>query len=257
MDKTRVCQAFSRAAVSYDAIARFQRFICERMLCLLPEWLPSGFKPLEMLDAGCGTGFGSQSLKCLWPDAGLTGCDISADMIDCMHKKGFSAIKGDLENMSFDAHCFDFIWSSLALQWCRPEIVFPELFRVLDHRGILFFSTLAPGTLAEIDFAFSGIDDSRRTLPFQSPENLKAHLETARFTGIELMAEKQIMYYPDFRSVIESIRGVGAGSGGKKRQTMMGKQAWKKVQDRYESLRNEAGLPVTYEMVYGFATAGE
>lgn len=256
MDKTTVCKAFSRAAATYDAIARFQRLVCEHMLCLLPEWLPAGYRPARLLDAGCGTGFGSQCLKSLWPDAELTGCDISADMVECMHRKGFSAVEGDLENMPFDANRFDFIWSSLALQWCRPETVFPELFRVLDNRGILFFSTLAPGTLAEIDFAFAHID-GRRPLPFQSSDGLNAHLVAAGFADIGLMAEKQVMYYPDFRSAIESIRGVGAGSSGKKRKTMMGKEAWKKAQDRYESLRTDAGLPVTYELVYGFATAGK
>lgn len=52
MDKEKVCQAFGRAAASYDIFGRFQREVCERMLCLLPERLPAGFKPVKT--ARCG-----------------------------------------------------------------------------------------------------------------------------------------------------------------------------------------------------------
>ena len=37
---------------------------------------------------------------------------------------------------------------------------------------------------------------------------------------------------------------------------MMGKTAWKTVQERYEALREPEGLPVTYELVIGFGIAG-
>ena len=227
MDKGKVCQAFGRAAASYDTYGRFQREVCERMLCLLPEFLPAGFKPSKLLDGGCGTGFGSQCLKCFWPDAELTGCDLSQDMVGKMHEKGFSAVVGDLEKMPFDANRFDFIWCSLALQWCDPAIVFPELRRVLQNNGILYFTTPVPGTLSEIDFAFSGMDDSNRVLPFHTPEELGKHLRDAGFADMELHTETHVMHYPDFRSVIESIRGVGAHQSVRKRQPLMGKMAWK------------------------------
>lgn len=255
MNKEKVCQAFGRAAASYDIFGRFQREVCERMLCLLPERLPAGFRPSKLLDAGCGTGFGTECLKCFWPDAEITGCDLSQDMVEKMHEKGFSAVKGDLENLPFDSGRFDFVWCSLALQWCDPAIVFPELHRVLENNGLLYFTTPVPGTLAEIDFAFSGVDDSNRVLPFHTPEELGNHLRHAGFADIELHTEKHVMYYPDFRSVIDSIRGVGAHQSVTKRQPLMGKTAWKTAAERYESYRDVSGLPVTYELVYGFAVA--
>lgn len=255
MDKGKVCQAFGRAAALYDSYGRFQREVCERMLCLLPGLLPAGFKPSRILDGGCGTGFGSQCLKCFWPDAEMTGCDLSQDMVEKMHEKGFSAVVGDLENLPFEPNRFDFVWCSLALQWCQPVIVFPELYRVLENDGILYFTMPVPGTLSEIDFAFSEMDDSSRVLPFQTPEELGKHLQTSGFSNVELRRETHVMHYPDFRSVIESIRGVGAHQSVQKRQPLMGKTAWKAAEKRYESFRDEAGLPVTYELVYGLAVA--
>lgn len=256
MEKKRICEAFGRAAAAYDLLALFQRRVCERMLCLLPEWLPHGFSPENILDGGCGTGFGAQCLRSFWPDARLTGCDLSGEMVERMRQKGFSAVCGDLEAMSFDDGTFDFVWSSLALQWCRPQTVFRELRRVLARDGILYFSTLAPGTLCEIAHAFEGVDTSRRVLSFSSPDEQRSRLQEAGFSGIRVIHETHRMYYPDVRSALESVRGIGAGYSAGKRRAMMGKTAWKTVQQRYEALREAEGLPVTYELVIAFGIAG-
>ena len=63
------------------------------------------------------------------------------------------------------------------------------------------------------------------------------------------------MHYPDVRSALESVRGIGAGYSAGKRRAMMGKTAWQTVQQRYEALRETEGLPVTYELVIGFGIA--
>lgn len=256
MDKTKIREAFDRAATSYDVLALFQRQVCERMLCLLPQWLPTGRIPKRLLDGGCGTGFGSQCLKCLWPDASLIGCDLSSRMVEYMRQKGFEAVTGDLENLPFPDARFDFVWSSLALQWCHSDTVFHELSRVLDENGILYFSTLAPGTLGEIDFAFSGLDDANRLLDFLPVTTLKARMHEAGFTDIHIKHETHKMYYPDVRSALESVRGIGAGHTAGKRRALLGKNAWKTVQKRYESLRDENGLPLTYELVIGYGMTG-
>ena len=256
MDKTKIGEAFGRAAASYDALAVFQRQVCERMLCLLPRWLPAGWTPERLLDGGCGTGFGSQCMRCLWPDASLTGCDLSSRMVERMRQKGFEAVEGDLENLPFPDSRFDFVWSSLALQWCRPDTVFRELYRVLGENGILYFSTLAPGTLCETGFAFSGLDDAGRVLDFHPVAALKERMREAGFTDIRVRHETHRMYYPDVRSALESVRGIGAGYAAGKRRALLGKMAWKMIQERYESLREENGLPVTYELVIGYSVAG-
>ncbi len=257
MDKTKISKAFSRAAISYDTLALFQRQICERMCSLLPKWLPKEWVPKRLLDGGCGTGFGAQCLTTLWPDASLIGCDLSVAMVKCMRQKGFSAIVGDLEALPFSKNNFDFVWSSLALQWCRPDVVFHELFRGLTHKGILYFSTLIPGTLAEIRYAFAKQDNTHRILDFYPIATLKDLLQKAGFSEIRIITETHTMYYPDVRSAIDSVRGIGAGYSGGKRQALLGKDAWKAIQKRYESLRNNNGLPVTYELAIGYGIANK
>ncbi|MBR7069545.1 MAG: malonyl-ACP O-methyltransferase BioC [Oxalobacter sp.] len=254
IDKAVVCGAFSKAASSYDAIALFQRQVNERMLCLLPERLPTGFHPDHILDAGCGTGLGIQCLKTFWPDADIIGCDISPAMVETTRRKQFKAVVGDIENLPFDEAAFNLVWSSLSLQWCSAELAFRELHRVTAPDGMVFFSTLAPGTLKEIAVAFSGLDNADHTLDFSTKNELEALLAKTGFKDILLQQETLQVFYPDIRSVMASIRGIGAGNVRKRRNALLGKNAWQTIQERYESFREEAGLPVTYEVVIGSAS---
>ena len=162
MDKSAVCRVFSKAAAQYDSLALFQRRINERMLCLLPEHMPAGFHPASILDAGCGTGLGIQCMKTFWPEVGMIGCDLSPEMVDAARRKQLDAIIGDIEDLPFASASFNLVWTSLSLQWCPPVQAFKELFRVISPGGMLFFSTLAPGTLKEISHAFSGFDSCRQ-----------------------------------------------------------------------------------------------
>lgn len=253
IDKSTVCRSFSKAADQYDSLALFQRRINERMLCLLPEHLPSGFHPTSILDAGCGTGLGLQCLKTFWPAQKMIGCDLSSEMVNIAHRKQLDAVIGDIENLPFDTAAFNLVWSSLSLQWCSPEQAFKELHRVLATNGLLFFSTLVPGTLKEISYAFSGFDTAEHTLPFHQAIDLENILMATGFQQIRLQQETHQIFYPDIRSAIASIRGIGAGNVRQRRAVLLGKQAWKTIQERYETFRQDAGLPVTYEVVIGSA----
>ncbi len=251
IDKTVVCGSFSKAAAQYDALALFQRRLNERMLCLLPERLPTGFHPARILDAGCGTGFGIQCLKSFWFDANIIGCDISPEMVNEAKRKQLDAIVGDIENLPFNDATFNLVWSCLSLQWCSPEQAFRELFRTMAPDGMLYFSTLAPGTLKEIRDAFSELDDADHTLSFSDKNDLETVLDKIGFRNIHLQQETHQVFFPDIRAAITSIRGIGAGNVRQRRRSLFGKKAWKTVQERYESFRKEAGLPVTYEVIIG------
>lgn len=253
MDKSVVCRSFSEAAAQYDSLALFQRRINERMLCLLPEHMPAGFRPVSILDAGCGTGLGLQCLKTFWSDVRMIGCDLSPEMVAATQHKQLDAVVGDIEDLPFDTTSFNLVWSCLSLQWCSPERAFKELFRVLKSDGMLFFSTLAPGTLCEVNHAFSGFDSADHTLSFYSQTDLENVLVETGFREIRLQQETHQVFYPDVHSAMTSIRGIGAGNVHQRRTSLFGKQAWKTVQERYESFRQEAGLPVTYEVVIGSA----
>jgi malonyl-CoA O-methyltransferase len=52
---------------------------------------------------------------------------------------------GDAENLPLAAGSVQLVFSNLALQWCRPDRVFPEAARVLESEGPLHLLDLRPG----------------------------------------------------------------------------------------------------------------
>lgn len=254
-DKTKVGAAFDRAAGTYDAMARFQHQVSDRLLGLLPVLASSMSQPERILDGGCGTGYSQELLARRWPHASLAGCDLSLEMARRAQSRGIGCVCGDLERLPFADHSFDMAWSSLALQWCRPERAFSELRRVLKPGGVLVFASLAPGTLHEIDFAFSGIDSHRHVLPFAASSEIGRALEAANLADTRLLHEEWITRHADFKSLLATIRGIGAGEvGGERRRALMGKNAWQTAQARYETLRDAQGLlPTTYQVLFGSA----
>jgi len=251
IDKNKIRSAFDRAANTYDAIATFQHRVCER----LAEHFPATLAPQHILDGGCGTGYGASLLQRRWPSAEIVACDLAPEMVRKTQERGIHALCGDLEHLPFSDARFDFIWSSLALQWCDPAQAYAELFRVLAPGGMLACTTLTTGTLHELDTAFSGIDAHQRLLDFHPVQQTREAFYKAGFTDIRIIPETFITLHHDFRSMLETIRGIGAGhSGQNRRRALMGKDAWKTVQARFETMRTPEGmLPNTYEVLFVFA----
>jgi len=254
IDKSKVSAAFDRAAGDYDAIAQFQHQVCERLAATLPT-MENDREPARILDGGCGTGYGASLLRRQWPDALVIGCDLAPEMARKTLARGIASVCGDLERLPFADASFDLAWSSLALQWCKPALAYAELQRVLAPGGILLFSTLGPNTLHELESAFGSIDAHRRVLPFAAATEVETALATAGFERIKIEAIPWITRHHDFKTLLATIRGIGANQiGGNRRRSMMGKTAWQAAQARYEALRDDAGLlPATYEVVFGFA----
>ena len=250
IDKSQVSAAFDRAATAYDAMATFQHQVCDRLATTLPD-----LKPQRILDGGCGTGYGASLLRQRWPDALVVGCDLAPAMIRQARVRGIAPVCGDLERLPFADASFDLVWSSLALQWCQPALAYAELQRVLAPGGQLVFSTLGPGTLHELESAFSPIDTHRRVLPFAAPSQVEAALGAAGFERFKLTCEPWVTRHTDFKTLLATIRGIGANQiGGNRRQGMMGKTAWQAAHARYDALRDADGLlPATYAVVLGWA----
>ncbi len=247
LDKQKLSLSFSRAAAHYDVIASFQQEVAARLAQLLPA-MPAAC----VLDGGCGTGASSALLTQHWPDALLVACDLSPEMARQAHARQLTAVCGDLEQLPFNNARFDVAWSSLALQWCQPQLAYPELRRVLKSGGQLLFSTLTSGSLHELESTFGDIDRHRRVLPFASEQQVVGALHAAGFENVQCQAERWVTQHADFKTLLTSIRGIGANqTGGTRRTGMMGKTEWQAAQARYENLRDADGmLPLTYCLLF-------
>ena len=250
--KHRVRDAFDRAAATYDGAAVVQRRVCDRLLEDL-GW--EGDPPESILDAGCGTGYGAACLRRHWPHARITGIDFAPAMLALAQKALDHCQAADIERLPFAAQSFDLWWASLSIQWCDAPAVFREAARVLRPGGRTAFSTLCPETFAEVRAAFAGIDEHRHTLPFNEPDAIRQALEGAGLHGIRLIRERHTVFYPNLKSLLRSIKDIGAHNVGEDgRQGMLGRAAWRRIEAAYEQFRTPAGLPASYDVLLGYAS---
>lgn len=251
MEKRHIRRAFDRAADSYDQAAALQRQVCDALESSLPPGdgqLPPGF----LLDAGCGTGYGAGLLAHRYPGHPLLLADFAPAMLARAREgdNGGLPLCADLEHLPLDAGSAALYWSSLAVQWCDLGHSLKEAARVLAPGGVLAFSTLGPGTFAELGEAFAGIDSHRHVLPFAPPATCGEAMLGAGFQELRVERRKLQIFYPDLRSLLRAIKDIGANQvGGARRTGFLGKAAWKTVEARYERHRSAAGLPATYDVV--------
>jgi malonyl-CoA O-methyltransferase len=247
--KREIRQSFERAAATYDSAARVQRWVCSRLVA----GLPTSLIPAVILDAGCGTGFALQMLALRFPAARLIALDFSKGMVEQVRQPAFRLV-GDVERLPLQNEMAGLYWSSLTLQWCRPEMLGKEAFRVLWPNGTLALSSLLPGTFLEIEEAFASIDGYRHVLDFTPVEGVRQALAQAGFADIDAQVEPGVAHYKDVKSLLAAIRAIGATRIGQgSRKGLMGKSAWKKLVDNLEARRTPRGIPLTYQVLLCYA----
>ena len=252
--KQRVRESFDRAAVTYDSAAIVQRRVCDRLLDEFKGFTPPASAPAHILDAGCGTGYGARRLHERWASTFITGVDFAPAMLELAKHETDTCLTADIEELPFPESHFDLWWSSLAIQWCDNAKVFLEARRVLKPGGQLALSTLGPGTFHELREAFAGVDQHRHTLPFSEPDDVSAALERCGFHNIMVLREKHSVYYPNLKSLLRSVKDIGAHNVGEgARSGMMGRSTWQHVEAAYEIHRQAEGLPASYDVILCYA----
>lgn len=248
--KPRVRESFERAAASYDAAAILQRQVCERLLLDL-EPFP---EPEHILDAGCGTGYGSRLLKARWPAAHITAIDFATTMLAAARDDADICLAADIEALPCKDESFTAWWSNLTVQWCDTDKVLSEANRVLQPGGRLALSTLGPNTFRELREAFTGIDGHRHTLSFSEPKAIHEALTRAGLSDIRLHRQTVNLHYPDLKTLLRAIKEIGANSVGEgARSGLLGRSAWQRVQAAYEQHRTPSGLPARYDLILAYA----
>ena len=265
LDKKQLRTAFERAASSYDQAAVLQREISNRMLSRL-EYIK--YRPEVILDAGSGTGYGSQQLAKRYPSSQLIAIDIAYAML--LQARPNSAwwqrilplqqqhsyyVCADIEQFPIKNDSVGLIWSNLALQWCNDlNRTFAEMHRILRTDGLLMFSTFGPDTLKELRQSFAKTDSYRHVNRFVDMHDIGDLLVNNRFSTPVMDMEYITLTYDEVISVMRDLKAIGAHNVIRGRQQgLMGKKRWQHAIDAYETLRREGKLPATFEVVYGHA----
>ncbi len=250
-DKQAIAQAFGKAACNYDKHAAFQRDVGHQLL----EKMPQDLSGKTVVDIGCGTGYFSQLLR----DRGayVICFDLSQQMLSTAKQRcGDDNVcyqLGDAEALPFETASIDYVFSSLALQWCQ-DLAYPliEIRRVLNAGGRGYFSTLVDGSLCELKHAWAKIDSYQHVNDFITTNQVKIALAQSECHNHQLDLPAITAWYDSAFSLMRDLKGIGANHVNGRSNGLTSRSALIKLEQEYQVFRNHQGLlPATYQVCLG------
>jgi len=214
LDKQRIARSFSRSAGTYDAHSTLQKELAKELVELVRSLR---IRPSAILDIGTGTGEVASLLNKLFPEARISGCDIAPGMV----KKAIQQHPGemfqfdiaDAEALPYPDKKFDLVASSTTYQWINdlPK-AFGEARRVLADKGTFAFLTFGPKTLTELKRCYRiSVDRNANYLhDYRNSRQVHAMLKKIGFRNIKVSSRVVTRLYPDFRTFLRSLKGIGA-----------------------------------------------
>lgn len=244
VDKAQLARRFGAAARHYDAHARFQQEVGQALLARMGEGGAQEVRSGAGLDLGCGTGF---FLPALAPRCEtLTGLDLAPGMLAQAALRGSGArlVCGDAEALPFADESLDWVFSSLALQWCEcPQQAFAELHRVLRPGGRVLFSTLLDGSLWQLAQAWQAVDARPHVNRFLGEARLREALEKSGFETPIIEVRPWHLGYGQLAELMRDLKGIGASQVNEGGQGGLGGRArLVRLTQAYERFRRGDGL---------------
>ncbi|MGK0409424.1 MAG: malonyl-CoA O-methyltransferase [Shewanella psychromarinicola] len=246
-----VAKKFSIAASHYKQHDVLQRMSAQQ---LLQQAHLFG----TLLDVGAGPG---TCFKAFNEVKQVVAVDIAHGMLAQLVQQhpDYLPLCSDAQALGLQSGSIDSIYSNLALQWCQTlPNAFSEFHRVLRPGGECHLSVVVDGSLAELKHL------GFRVNQFDSISALKAAFISSQTTtddwySVNIHVNSISIYFDDLRSLLYSIKGVGASfdqqSTGKERLALT-KQQWQQRVALAETLRTNKGLPLTYQIAYIHAKRG-
>lgn len=255
LDRGRVRAAFDRASAGYEAAAGLQARVAAELLGRLADFR---FAPRVVLDLGAGTGRATRELRRRYPRALVIALDIAPGMLREARRnqtlfRRFARVCGDALRLPLADASVDIVFSSLVLQWCEPiGQALAEVRRVLRPAGFFAFSTFGPDTLRELRAAWAEADGHTHVNRFIDMHDVGDALGRAGLAEPVLDADRIELAYPDTLSLMRDLKAIGAHNvtAGRAR-ALTGRSRLRRMSEAYEAFRSGAGLPATYEVIYG------
>lgn len=258
LDRRAVRARFERAAPTYAGATRLEAEVACRMLERL-QYIKA--VPRRVLDAGCGAGRDSKSLARRYPHAQQIALDISVGMLRAAARRSLlerllgqpapRAVCGDIARLPLASGSIGMVWSSMVLHWAGdPLAVLREFHRVLGSEGLLMLSTLGPDTLRELRAAAG----EARVHRFADMHEVGDMLVAAGFSAPVMDAERLTIVYPGGEALLGDLRASGQTCALAARPRGLAGRAFRAtLLKRLAAQRGDAGLAVTFEVVYGHA----
>lgn len=275
MDKRLIRESFSRSAGVYDDHSVVQAAVAAELAELLRRARAANTAQGEraavgaigtgrtlgsgrVLDVGCGTGTLTGHLAEACPGYGVTALDIALPMAERTRARGVASgvVAGDCDELPFADAAFDVVASNMAYQWSGcPQAAFTEAARVLvAPGGLLVFSTLGPGTFAELNrcIAEAGARSAAPSAGFAPAEALRSALVGADLDVASFEVRPMVRTYRDMWDLLRKVKRIGASPGSPETGTAVLRAAARIYAERFPSEDGD-GIRATYEVIYAVA----
>jgi malonyl-CoA O-methyltransferase len=261
LDPRAVRRSFDAASATYDAAAAVQTEIRSRLLERLDI---VRMQPAVVLDLGAGGGHAARALKQRYTRAEIIALDLSERMLAQaarrqMFLRRFHRVSADAQRLPLKDASVDLVFSNLMLEWCAaPDAAFAEIRRALRPGGLFTFTTLGPDTLKELREAWRRIDAFTHVHRFIDMHDLGDALMRARFAEPVMDVERLTVTYSDLTALRRELKASGSRNLAQGRPPgLTGRGRLRALHPQVESIMRAGRLPVSIEVIYGHAWAGE
>lgn len=267
LEKKRIAHIFNRQAKAYDKHAVIQQRMAHRMIQTMDE---NGVEAEEVLELGCGTGYLTLILSERFPNARLTGIDLSERMVATARERTGEQVclrVGDAEVESLERGCYDLIAANAVIHWFQsPGNTLRRLVDALRPGGFLICSTFGPDTLQELAWIYSAVEEemslppSRRVGDFRPERGWLQFMKLAGIAHPQFLQCWQRLPYPTGRDLLSAVQGMGAGGTRMREQPLSPireKLFLEEVLRRYDRMyRDRDGVYATFQLIQLYGRKG-
>lgn len=264
IDKKVMTLHFSKQAKEYDTYAKIQKDMALELLTMIN--FDKIKDNLTILDIGCGTGYLTEQLLLLFPNARITAVDIAPGMIEFARKKfsnkqvDFKCL--DIEEAELDQK-FDLIISNATFQWFNDlKSTLAKLNRMLEYGGILAFSTFGDKTFNELHTAYriakekqnisTNVSPGQKFFDLKTISNMcETNLDDNQLLSFQLVSKEkyEYEYYESVMKFLKSVKKVGANNSNSQRHINL--SLTKDMINIYEKIfHDKEFVQVTYHCIY-------
>ena len=243
-----IARRFSQAAAGYDQAATIQR-LTRAHLYAFNDCAAHG-----QIVADIGSGSGVAAAHWQQQGAQVLALDVASGMLQHSRHlgRGHVWIAADAEALPLADTSVDICFSNLALQWCANQAqAWREIFRVLKPGGTALVSSLADGSMQPLRAAWAAADHQPHSHHFVAQADLQTAVAALPWQSLHSEAHTETLHFPDLKTLLQSLRQVGANHVAARSQGLTGKQKWRLFAEAYAQYGNEQGrLPLEYRVVY-------
>lgn len=250
--RRRAALARSRVARRRGDPAAAEKLCAETGERLFDHLDPVRLEPRRVVDLAMQCGFAGR-LSERFPASRILSCGYFPGLPETGHSDPTQTVAASPLALPLAAESIDLVASNLGLFWFSDSgPVLGEIRRVLRPGGLIAFTTLGPGTLAELRRSWERVDDHSHIIDFVDMHDIGDAMVKAGFADVVMDAERISVTWPDVPALLRDLRGLGTGNPLPNRpRGLTTPRRLRALVDAYEGRLPSGRVTATVELVHG------